>query len=116
MPRFEPFRALRYDVGPDGGVAPSLAAVTAPPYAVLSDHDIDLLEQLHPYNIVHVDVPRERDGDGRYEAAGQRLREWIAAGVLVADPSERDRNRAAEARIRVGERREAERLDWVRFP
>ena len=32
-------------------------------------------------------------------------------GVLVADPSERDRNRAAEARIRVGERREAERLD-----
>lgn len=86
MPRFEPFRALRYDVGPDGGVAPSLAAVTAPPYDVLSDHDIDLLEQLHPYNIVHVDVPRERDGDGRYEAAGQRLREWIAAGVLVADP------------------------------
>lgn len=32
-------------------------------------------------------------------------------GVLVADPSERDRGRAAEARVRVGERREAERLD-----
>ncbi len=32
-------------------------------------------------------------------------------GVLVADPSERDRGRAAEARIKVGERREAERLD-----
>ncbi len=32
-------------------------------------------------------------------------------GVLVADPSERDRSRAAEARIKVGERREAERLD-----
>ncbi|AWJ86004.1 phosphoenolpyruvate--protein phosphotransferase (plasmid) [Azospirillum sp. TSH58] len=32
-------------------------------------------------------------------------------GVLVADPSERDRGRAAEARVKVGERREAERLD-----
>ena len=32
-------------------------------------------------------------------------------GVLVADPSDRDRDRAAEARIKVGERREAERLD-----
>ncbi len=32
-------------------------------------------------------------------------------GVLVVDPSERDRSRAAEARVKVGERREAERLD-----
>ncbi|HWL45882.1 MAG TPA: DUF1015 domain-containing protein [Ilumatobacter sp.] len=81
MPRFEPFRALRYDVSR----VPSLATVTAPPYDVLSDRDVDLLEQLHPHNIVHVDVPRERDGAGRYEAAGARLREWVAAGVLVAD-------------------------------
>ncbi len=32
-------------------------------------------------------------------------------GVLVVDPSERDRSRAAAARVAVGERREAERLD-----
>ncbi|MGQ9371351.1 phosphoenolpyruvate--protein phosphotransferase [Azospirillum sp. ST 5-10] len=32
-------------------------------------------------------------------------------GVLVADPSERDRARAETARVAVGERREAERLD-----
>mgnify|MGYP001312251389 CR=1 FL=1 len=32
-------------------------------------------------------------------------------GVLVVDPSARDRSRAAEARVKVGERREAERLD-----
>jgi hypothetical protein len=34
---------------------------------------------------VHVDVPRERDGAGRYEAAGSLLRSWIADGVLVRD-------------------------------
>jgi len=82
VPRFEPFRALRYDQTQ----VPSLAAVTAPPYDVLSDRDVDLLEQLHPHNIVHVDVPRERDGAGRYEAAGALVREWVAAGVLVPDP------------------------------
>lgn len=82
MPRFEPFRALRYDVSK----VPSLETVTAPPYDVLSERDVDLLERLHPRNIVHVDVPRERDGDGRYAAAGARLREWIAEGVLVYDP------------------------------
>jgi uncharacterized protein (DUF1015 family) len=81
VPRFEPFRALRYDTSE----VPSLAAVTAPPYDVLSERDVDLLEQLHPHNIVHVDVPRERDGAGRYEAAAVRLREWVAAGVLVPD-------------------------------
>jgi uncharacterized protein (DUF1015 family) len=86
VPRFEPFRALRYDVTPNNpGQVPSIEAVTAPPYDVLSDRDVDLLERLHPRNIVHVDVPRERDGAARYEAAGERLRAWIAEGVLVAD-------------------------------
>jgi uncharacterized protein (DUF1015 family) len=80
VPRFTPFRAIRYADGTD------LAAVTAPPYDVLSDADLDALEERDPHNIVHVDVPRERDGDGRYEAAAARLRSWLAEGVLVEDP------------------------------
>ena len=43
-------------------------------------------EARDPHNIVHVDVPRERDGEGRYEAAAALLRQWIADGVLVRDP------------------------------
>lgn len=82
MPRFEPFRALRYDLSN----VPSLQAVTAPPYDVLSDADIDRLEALDPHNVVHVDVPRDRDGATRYEYAGDLLRQWIAAGVLTLDP------------------------------
>jgi uncharacterized protein (DUF1015 family) len=77
VPRFEPFSAIRYPA--------DLDAVTAPPYDVLSDADVDRLEERHPRNIVHIDVPRERDGDERYEAAGERLREWIGQGVLVRD-------------------------------
>jgi uncharacterized protein (DUF1015 family) len=77
--RFVPFPAVHYASDVD------LDAVIAPPYDVLSEADIDALEARSPHNIVHVDVPRERDGDGRYDAAGERFRSWLADGVLVRD-------------------------------
>jgi uncharacterized protein (DUF1015 family) len=80
VPRFEPFRALRYSTD-----AVELPDVIAPPYDVLSEADVDELAARHPNNIVHVDVPRERDGVGRYEAAAELLRSWIDAAVMVAD-------------------------------
>lgn len=78
VPRFEPFPAIRY-------ASDSLDAVTAPPYDVLADADVDALTDRHPHNIVRVDVPREHDGDERYDAAGDRLRTWLAEGVLTRD-------------------------------
>lgn len=79
VPRFEPFPALRYAPGADW------SRVIAPPYDVLSEGDVERLAGTDPHNIVHVDVPRERDGDDRYEAAADLLRRWIAEGVLVRD-------------------------------
>lgn len=78
VPRFEPFPALRYGADP-------LDEVTAPPYDVLSEAQVDELAERHHHNIVHVDVPRERDGDRRYEVAGNLLRSWIADGVMTRD-------------------------------
>ena len=77
VPRFEPFRAVRY--------APSidLDAVVAPPYDVLSDADVDALAARDPHNIVHVDVPR--GGPDRYDIAGGLLRTWLGEGVFVRD-------------------------------
>ncbi len=79
MPRFEPFRALRY--------APqlSLGLVSAPPYDVLSAGDVDALEQRHPANIVRVDIPRPDDDPHRYESAALLLAVWERDGVLVRD-------------------------------
>ena len=77
MPRFEPFRAVRYAPDVD------LDAVLAPPYDVLSDADVAALAARDPRNIVHVDVPR--GGPDRYEQAGRLLRRWLADGVLVAE-------------------------------
>ena len=59
MPRFEPFRAVRYAPDVD------LDAVIAPPYDVLSEAEVETLAERDPHNIVHVDVPR--GGPDRYE-------------------------------------------------
>ena len=77
MPAFEPFRAVRYALGHD------LAAVTAPPYDVLSDADVDELAARDRHNIVHVDVPR--GGDTRYSQAAITLQDWLGGGALVVD-------------------------------
>ncbi|MEN9802925.1 MAG: hypothetical protein RLZ37_2050 [Actinomycetota bacterium] len=78
MPRFEPFRALRY--------APDLVSrVTAPPYDVLSPSDRDALARRHPDNIVHIDLPLESDGPARYTMAAERLASWRSKGVLMID-------------------------------
>ena len=71
MPRFEPFSALRY-------ATDDLAAVIAPPYDVVSDADVDALEDRSEHNIVRVDVPRG-DGD-RYARAAATLTAWRRPG------------------------------------
>ena len=77
MPTFHPFRAVRYAATDD------LPAITAPPYDVLSDADVDALAALAAHNVVHVDVPR--GGEDRYAVAGALLREWLTDGTLVVD-------------------------------
>lgn len=78
MPRFEPFRALRYA---DADLRP----VIAPPYDVLSEADVEELQARSPVNITRVDVPR--GGPDRYERAAELLRAWRADGTLRSDPA-----------------------------
>jgi uncharacterized protein (DUF1015 family) len=76
VPRFLPFPALRY-------AADELAAVTAPPYDVLSEAEVGVLADRSEHNIVRVDVPL--GGADRYERAARVLRQWREDGVLVPD-------------------------------
>ena len=77
MPRFRPFRALRY-------AADDLAAVVAPPYDVLDADDVAALAARSAHNVVRVDVPTQ-DEDG-YRRSAELLARWRREGVLVADP------------------------------
>jgi len=79
VPRFEPFRGLRYDAD-----RVSLADVTAPPYDVIDDAQRAGLAA-EPRNAVRIDLPVDEDGEDRYDVARRLLREWQEEGTLVVD-------------------------------
>ncbi len=85
MPLIRPFRALRYD--PE--VVGDLAAVVAPPYDVISEHDQRRLSARHPKNVVRLDAPIVEAGDAedeRYRRAARTLAAWRSDGTLHKDP------------------------------
>jgi uncharacterized protein (DUF1015 family) len=83
VPRFAPFRGLRFDPT----VAGPLDLLTAPPYDVISGPNRERLRERSPYNIVHVDLTDDRheDVEERYRRAAERLRTWRDAGALVLE-------------------------------
>jgi uncharacterized protein (DUF1015 family) len=84
MPRFEPFRGLRYR--PER--AP-IAQVIAPPYDVISSAERVHLATRNPANAVLVELP-EADltaGRDRYAVATELFTRWQAEGIISADPT-----------------------------
>jgi len=79
LPRFEPFRAVRYNLD-----RVEMGQVTAPPYDVISPTQRKVWADRSPYNAVHIDLV-ESIPDG-YEQAHCLLSQWIAGGVLSVDP------------------------------
>jgi uncharacterized protein (DUF1015 family) len=80
MPRFEPFRGLRY-----ASDRVRLDDVVAPPYDVISPDDRAALEQRSPHNVVRIELPQDEDGRDRYEVAARYLAEWREDGSLRRD-------------------------------
>lgn len=81
MPRLSSFVALRY-----ASTAGDPADLIAPPYDVIDPDQAAALRGRSPYNAVRLVLP-EGAGDARYAAAAATLRDWIAQGVLVAEPA-----------------------------
>ncbi|MFD6972598.1 DUF1015 domain-containing protein [Streptomyces sp. NPDC059979] len=81
--RLIPFHGLRYVPERVG----SLAAVTSPPYDVVVRPDgVDHLESADPHNIVRLILPQAGTPDARNEQAARTLNDWLAEGILSADP------------------------------
>lgn len=87
MPRFEPFHGIRYD---SADLDP--AAVTAPPYDVISPEEREALVDRAPENVVRIDLPVPDPAHPTadpYAVAARLFEQWRADGVLVddSDPS-----------------------------
>ncbi|MER5732905.1 DUF1015 domain-containing protein [Streptomyces sp. NPDC002138] len=81
--RLMPFHGLRYVPERVG----SLAAVTSPPYDVVVRPDgLHHLESADPHNIVRLILPQADTPDARNEQAARTLHDWLAEGILSADP------------------------------
>ncbi|MEY4165979.1 MAG: hypothetical protein RLZ84_772 [Actinomycetota bacterium] len=81
MPKFEPFRGLRYGTR----TSTDVSHLTSPPYDVFDEQTRDSYAANEEHNIVMIDYPVERDGENRYELAAQMLHSWIQESVLVLD-------------------------------
>jgi uncharacterized protein (DUF1015 family) len=83
MPRFEPFRGLRYrpDLAPIG-------QVIAPPYDVITPAERVHLASRHQANAVLVELPEAdlRGARDRYTVASDLFAHWQGEGVIGADP------------------------------
>ena len=83
MPRFEPFRGIRYDVH---HLDP--ARVTAPPYDVISPDEREALLEEAPQNVVRIDLPLPDPTDPMsdpYATAAALFRMWRHENLLVDD-------------------------------
>ncbi|MCD6290238.1 MAG: DUF1015 domain-containing protein [Anaerolineae bacterium] len=81
MVDLRPLRGWRFAVPP----MEDLSSHIAPPYDVISPEMRKELEQLHPHNIVHIDLPVGK-GAGRYQRAAELFRRWQDEGVLTQEP------------------------------
>jgi uncharacterized protein (DUF1015 family) len=67
-----------------------MAAVVAPPYDVISSSEQAALYQRHPCNIVRLILARQQatdtPEDNRYTRSYTSYSDWLARGVLTADP------------------------------
>ena len=78
MPIVRPFRGLLYDPA----VVGSIESVVAPPYDVIGSDEQRRLYEASPYNVVRLDLARDRD---RYGSASRTFAEWRERRVLVRD-------------------------------
>lgn len=80
MAEIRPFRGIRYN----RELQRELGRLVTPPYDVIDAAAEEWYYNLHPYNIIHLELPRSAVGD-KYEAAAQTLQRWLADDVLRRD-------------------------------
>ena len=86
MADISPFVASRY--APH--LRKELASLLTPPYDVIDASMQDELHARHPYNLVRVDLGKEKEGDGetenKYSRAKKLWEEWNRQGIIERDP------------------------------
>ncbi|MDN3514640.1 MAG: DUF1015 domain-containing protein [Candidatus Brocadia sp.] len=82
MAIIKPFRGLRYNQD----VVKDISAVVTPPYDVISPQEQERYYQIHPNNIIRLDLGKDLPGDtedaNKYTRAAEFLKSWRESGIL----------------------------------
>ncbi|MCK6467655.1 MAG: DUF1015 domain-containing protein [Candidatus Brocadia sinica] len=82
MAILKPFRGLRYNQD----IITDISAVVTPPYDVISPQDQERYYQIHPNNIIRLDLGKDFPGDtaevNKYTRAADFLASWREKGIL----------------------------------
>ncbi|MFO7715042.1 DUF1015 domain-containing protein [Desulfosarcina sp.] len=85
MATVEPFRGVLYN--PE--IVADSAAVTAPPYDVITPEEQVTFYERHPYNIIRLILGRSEAGDtarnNPHTRSAAYFRQWMSAGILKQD-------------------------------
>ena len=88
MVDFRPIHGCRFDPH----VVGSMASVLCPPYDMIGSDLQQALQQLSPYNAVHLEggeQPDPADAESSYLQAARLFRQWLEQGVLKPDDAPR---------------------------
>jgi uncharacterized protein (DUF1015 family) len=78
----KPFKGLLYEPSKIGDIAQCVC----PPYDIISDPAPYYTR--NPFNTINLEVPFDKDGTTKYEAAKQTLDQWLAQGIVRYDERE----------------------------
>jgi uncharacterized protein (DUF1015 family) len=87
LAEIHPFRGVRYNQE----LARELADIICPPYDIITPQLQQELYHRSPYNFVRIEAGRElaqdTNTDNKYTRSAATLEQWLAEGVLTADPA-----------------------------
>ncbi|MEK7775975.1 MAG: DUF1015 domain-containing protein, partial [Planctomycetota bacterium] len=82
MAIIKPFRGLRYNQD----IIADVSAVVTPPYDVISPQEQERYYQMHPNNIIRLDLGKDLSGDteneNKYTRAAEIFDTWKKNGIL----------------------------------
>jgi len=77
----KPFNALVYNQDK----IRDISRVVCPPYDVISPAEQDFYHDLDPYNLIHVLLRKDIQGEDKYRRAGTIFRDWQKESILIQE-------------------------------
>jgi uncharacterized protein (DUF1015 family) len=81
MAKLKPFRGMRFVTKNAGDIN----ELVCPPYDIISKSQREDYIKKNPHNIIRLELPNIDDGENRYKAAGETLKEWLDGEILRCD-------------------------------